>query len=320
MATYSLNTTDRIAVLEKELFQLRKRNKVFNGIKLPTLKKPIQGVLKILVCEPDETTSRVAPVAPVTRAVAPSSLSQSTSPSPPPSQPAALNEHPFAAARDTTYTPPNLQNFGAAPKANPNKGKEPSYQMLTPAYQPEMIEKVFERSMKSPFVTLSPKELLSILPDLRSKYHDLEVPDESVSKIDVHLLTCHGDPLSPNATILPNPYESYLKCRPNEVLGANLTVANESNTIHCIKALINNQQCIECIIDPGSQIIAMSQEICHALGLAYDPLIKLNMQSANGTMDQSLGLIHNLPMQVGNLTLYLQAHVIRNAAYDILLG
>ncbi|CCM07238.1 uncharacterized protein FIBRA_09583 [Fibroporia radiculosa] len=144
MATYSLNTTDRIAALEKELFQLRKRNEVFNGIELPASKKPIQGVPKILVREPDETASRVAPAAPVTHAAAPSSSTQSTSPSPPSLQPVASTEHPFAAARDTTYTPPNLQNFGAAPKANPNKGKDPSYRTLTPVYRPEMIEKVFE--------------------------------------------------------------------------------------------------------------------------------------------------------------------------------
>ncbi|CCM06509.1 uncharacterized protein FIBRA_08780 [Fibroporia radiculosa] len=297
MATYSLNTTDRIAALEKELFQLRKRNKVFDGIKLPTLKKPIQGVPKILVREPNETASRVALAAPVTCAVAPSSSSQSTSPSPPPLQPVASTKHPFTAARDATYALPNLQNFDAALKANPDKEKEPSYRTLTPAYRPKMIKKVFERSMKSPFVTLSPEELLSISPDLRSKYHDLEVPDESVSKIDVHSLTCHRDPLSPNATILPDPYESYLKCLLNGVLGANLTVVKESNAIRYIEALIDNQQCIKCIIDPSSQIIAMSQEICHMLGLAYDPMIKLNMQSANRTMDQSLGLIHNLPMQ-----------------------
>ena len=44
------------------------------------------------------------------------------------------------------------------------------------------------------------------------------------------------------------------------------------------------------------------------------------MQSANSNIDCSLGLTHNIPFVIGNLTLYMQVHVIRSPAYDILLG
>jgi len=64
----------------------------------------------------------------------------------------------------------------------------------------------------------------------------------------------------------------------------------------------------------------MSEDVCHELALPYDPTIVLHMQSANGTVDPSLGLARNVPFLVGNLTLYMQVHVIRNPAYDILLG
>jgi hypothetical protein len=77
---------------------------------------------------------------------------------------------------------------------------------------------------------------------------------------------------------------------------------------------------VESIIDPGSQIVAMSEEVCMELGLIYDPTIMLNMQSANGKVDQSLGLSRNVPMRIGDITLYIQIHIIRNPAYDILLG
>ena len=52
----------------------------------------------------------------------------------------------------------------------------------------------------------------------------------------------------------------------------------------------------------------------------YDPAIKLNMQSANGTRDWSLGLARNVPFTIGTITLYLQVHIIDSPAYDILLG
>jgi len=58
-----------------------------------------------------------------------------------------------------------------------------------------------------------------------------------------------------------------------------------------------------------------------SLRLIYDdPTIVLNMQSMNGKVDQSLGLARNVPMHIGDITLYIQIHVIRSPAYDILLG
>jgi len=84
--------------------------------------------------------------------------------------------------------------------------------------------------------------------------------------------------------------------------------------------LIDNQTHVESIINPGLQIIAISNTICHDLGLHYDPQIQLNMQSMNGTVDKSLGLARNIPCHIGDITLYLQIHIICNPAYDILIG
>jgi len=84
--------------------------------------------------------------------------------------------------------------------------------------------------------------------------------------------------------------------------------------------LVDNQTHIESIIDPGSQIITMFDTVCHDLGLHYNPQIQLNMQSANGTVNKSLGLARNIPCCVGNITLYLQIHIIRDPAYNILMG
>ncbi|OBZ74190.1 hypothetical protein A0H81_06078 [Grifola frondosa] len=84
-----------------------------------------------------------------------------------------------------------------------------------------------------------------------------------------------------------------------------VTVAKESHAaIHQWSR--RQKEDVEGIIDPGSQIISMSEEVCHALGLIYDPTIRLNMQSANGEVDQSLGLVRNVPFQVSDIVLYLQ--------------
>ena len=64
----------------------------------------------------------------------------------------------------------------------------------------------------------------------------------------------------------------------------------------------------------------MSEEVCNALALHYDPTIRLHMMSANGGVNQSLKLAQNVPFVVGDITVYLQVHILRNLAHDILLG
>ena len=64
----------------------------------------------------------------------------------------------------------------------------------------------------------------------------------------------------------------------------------------------------------------MSEEVCNALALSYDPAICLLMISANGGINKALGLARNVPFRIGDITLYLQMHILRNPTYDILLG
>ncbi|KAI0953768.1 hypothetical protein AcV7_007202 [Taiwanofungus camphoratus] len=229
------------------------------------------------------------------------------------STPSAPPVHLFANAQDTTYTLPNLQNFATPSKPSNDKGKDPAYKTIVPIHQPKIANDIFACSMRSPLVTLTPEELLSISPDVCNRYR------EAVTPKDYQRRQSKGA-LQPGATIVPDPYKTYLKHVPHGEHPTNLMVARDSNAIRSIYALVDNKEQIECIVDPGSQIIAMSEEVCLGLKLLFDPTIQLNMQSTNGEVDRSLGLIRNVPFQIGEVVLYLQAHVIRNAAYDILLG
>ena len=64
----------------------------------------------------------------------------------------------------------------------------------------------------------------------------------------------------------------------------------------------------------------MSATLCHKLGIAYDPTIRLNMQSANGNCNLSLGLARNVSFLIETITFYLQVHIVGSVAFDILLG
>ena len=69
-----------------------------------------------------------------------------------------------------------------------------------------------------------------------------------------------------------------------------LIVALESSGLRLIVSLVDNKIWVDSILDPGCQIVTMSKEVCHELALAYDPSIKIYMQSANGMVNESLGL------------------------------
>jgi hypothetical protein len=56
------------------------------------------------------------------------------------------------------------------------------------------------------------------------------------------------------------------------------------------------------------------------LEVTWDPDITVHMQSANRTLEQTLGLAKNVPFLFGHITVYLQVHVIGKPAYKVLLG
>jgi hypothetical protein len=203
---------------------------------------------------------------------------------------------------------------------------------------------VYKRAMDAQ-VTISQRELLSLSPEIRGQYRDATttkrvptttaVTTQGSLQIDANsddyaydvaaafTLGRSANKIPPRgATIVADPIESYLNSLgPGETPSLDrLTVAKESTAIRSIHALVDTSQKKECTVDPGCQIIAMSESTCHSLGLAYDPSIRLNMESANGNFDWSLGLARNIPFLIGTITLYLQVHVIRSPSYEILLG
>src|SRR5271168_1284138 len=98
----------------------------------------------------------------------------------------------------------------------------------------------------------------------------------------------HHRPPPEGATIIEDRYEAYYKSLgPGELPDpSQLIVAEESGAVRAVTATIDHSQKKECILDPGCQIIAMSEATCNELGLAYDPSIILNMESANGNINQ----------------------------------
>ncbi|KIY53758.1 hypothetical protein FISHEDRAFT_20522, partial [Fistulina hepatica ATCC 64428] len=90
--------------------------------------------------------------------------------------------------------------------------------------------------------------------------------------------------------------------------------------IHTVLPTVNNREEVELILDHGSQIVAISAMCSKKLGLAYNPDISVQLQSANGEFNQTLGVACNVPFKFESVKVYLQCHVVETNAYEILLG
>ena len=102
-----------------------------------------------------------------------------------------------------------------------------------------------------------------------------------------------------------------------------VVVGRPLSSLRTIWALVGNSaEHVECILDPGSQIVAISENLCDHLHLVYNPANMLGMESANGQVNRSLGVAVDVPLVINGtgITLYLQMHVMRDAAYGVLLG
>jgi hypothetical protein len=309
-----LSTTneERIAKLEQELYALRSgRPFARTDPNVPTVPATRSSVppapTPVERSTPHEPVPSISSTAtnPPASMQAPSSTSETTS------QPVV---HPYGGTKENSYLPPHERNFASTGKAKEKDG--PSYHTQAPIQKDKITEDVFARSMKTPIITLTPEELLSLSPEVRTKWKE-QVTSRRIQQPEGNNAT---NILNDDIFVIDDPYETYISSlRPGEIPEP-FIAAKESHSIRSVIMNVNGRNPVESVVDPGSSIIAMSEEVCHELGLAYDPSIHIPLQSANGGIDESLGLARNVPCEVGSITLYMQIHIIRDPAYDILLG
>jgi hypothetical protein len=147
-------------------------------------------------------------------------------------------------------------------------------------------------------------------------------------KIDVNMLpeatyeisTEDKDGIPKGSLIVNDPVLQYLSTMSPGGKPKTVVVASESQGLRAVYPLINNVGEVESLLDGGSQIVSMSKEVAVELEIPWDPDITVQMQSANRTLEQTLGLAKNVPFLFGHITVYLQVHVMGRPAYKVLLG
>src|ERR1700742_1955367 len=130
-----------------------------------------------------------------------------------------------------------------------------------------------------------------------------------------------GDSNLENGTIvISDPVVQFLEALPEGQPQPIIIAAKDSQALRAVWPVINNVTNEECLLDGGSQIVSMARDAAERLGLHWDPDICIHMQSANKQIEKTLGLARNVPFRFGDITVYLQVHIINSAAYKVLLG
>lgn len=127
---------------------------------------------------------------------------------------------------------------------------------------------------------------------------------------------------------ITDPIMQYLERIPSEdrakqvfsLDNSGIITAKDMASLRVIPTLVNDLREEEALLDSGSQIVSMSRTSAIECRITWNPDITINMQSANGQISRTCGLAKNVPFTFGDVTVYLQIHVVEDPPYKILLG
>jgi len=74
------------------------------------------------------------------------------------------------------------------------------------------------------------------------------------------------------------------------------------------------------LLDEGSEIVIVQEDLCDELGLKVNKERKMTMQTVNGGTEKMIGCIEYLELEAGGVKTYAHAFVVQLAPYRLLLG
>ena len=74
------------------------------------------------------------------------------------------------------------------------------------------------------------------------------------------------------------------------------------------------------LLDEGSEIVIVREDLCKELGLEVNKKRRMTMQTANGGKKEMQGCVEYLELEVGGVKTYAHAFVVQIAPYRLLLG
>lgn len=101
----------------------------------------------------------------------------------------------------------------------------------------------------------------------------------------------------------------------------NKIVSEDSLPLGEIEVLINNQIAERGVIDNGSQIITIREDLWKELShTTLLPKFRMSMEGADSHLSNTRGKIRDLPITIGPITFYVQVQVVMRSPCRLLLG
>lgn len=93
-----------------------------------------------------------------------------------------------------------------------------------------------------------------------------------------------------------------------------------STPLQEVEVLVMGKQREVGLLDEGSEIVVVREDLCRELGAEVNRERRMTMQTANGGKEDLLGCVEYLELEVGGVKTYAHAFVVREAPYHLLLG
>lgn len=191
----------------------------------------------------------------------------------------------------------------------------PQYEYRSPVEETITKTAVFDKLLDAP-VTLSVREVLGTSGDhrkvLREAVSGRRAPTQPAAYQGeaTHQAFFHQGPM-------PYPVRKCIDC---DGITEELPVGQETSGLRVIYPIIDGRLVAESVLDSGSSIISIRHDIWEKLGSPMSTDGAISMESANGSVTNTLGIVRNLPFNIGGLVFYLQVQVVKEAPWEVLLG
>jgi Aspartyl protease len=191
---------------------------------------------------------------------------------------------------------------------------EPQYHYQAPCENPEVVNGVLTRALDSE-IKISQRELLAISMDVRRKVKDLvtakRVPHASASAFSAPPETLDDDSV-PSVSVKSH---SFIP----EVTDDTVVAVDVARN-RFVTAQLAGKMTIEALVDHGSEVVSISKEVWQKMGEPLRSDLILCMESANGTKENTLGVLKNFPVQIGPCTFFVQMQVSEHLPVGVILG
>jgi len=173
--------------------------------------------------------------------------------------------------------------------------KNPAYTYESKAANPDAAKQTLDRVLNAIVPSVTVSDLLAISPDLRREV--------------VEFSRTHRIPTS----------NSTLPTTVNVCAIAPVHV-EYSTPLREMKVTLNGVHEELALLDKGSEIVVIREDIWHKSQAAINPHIRMRMQTANGSTQDMPGCVEMLEVLVDGIKTWVHAYVIPKAPYRLLLG